>query len=107
MGMYEVDWKWTSTGTSGGLTALEVRSPLSQWVLYCEASTCATTQSFAMQSAITSSGPWATDGSTALAATASVTAAANLRGSGPVAWVRPFLNSVSTGTFNFRFIGIS
>lgn len=104
--MLEVNHTWTSTGSSGALTAYEVQAGVTQSVLYCQASTLASTQSFSLQTAISSAGPWFTEGSTSVAATASATALANLRLTGPYTWVRPYLNSASTGNYTFRLIGI-
>lgn len=94
---------WTSTGSSGALTAVEVPSPPAYSVLMLEASTLATTQSFAFQVAISSAGPWFVEGSTSIAITG---AAATLRLTGPYQWMRPFLNSASTGTYTFRLLGV-
>lgn len=104
--MLLVDQPWTSTGSSGGLAAIQVPDGVMESVLYCQASTLATTQSFSLQTAINSSGPWFIEASTALAATANDAAAANLRLTGPYKWVRPRLNSASTGTYHLRLLGV-
>ena len=101
-----IDQGWTSTGSSGALTAVEVKSPPSYSALYCECSTIASTQSFSVQTAAHSSGPWVSEGSTSIPATGSVTGAAVLRVTGPYGWVRPYLNSASTGDYSFRLIGV-
>ena len=101
-----VDQGWTSTGSSGALAAIEIKSPPSQSVLYCECSTIASTQSFAFQTAAHSSGPWVTELSTSVPATGAVTGAAVLRLTGPYGYVRPYLNSASTGDYSFRLIGV-
>ena len=104
--MIIIDQGWTSTGSSGALAAVEAKGPVSQSVLYCECSTVASTQSFSLQTAANSSGPWVTEGSTSLAASATVAAAAVLRLTGPYGWVRPYVNNNSTGQMNFRLIGV-
>ena len=67
-------------------------------------STVAATQSFSLQTAAHSSGPWVTEGSTSVPGTATVTGAAVLRLVGPYAFVRPYINSASTGNYTFRLI---
>lgn len=104
--MLEINKLWTSTGSSGGLEGVYVGAGVTQSVLYLQSSTLASTQSFSMQTAISSGGPWFTEGSTSIGATANVTALAALRLTGPYLWVRPYLNSASTGTFSFRLVGV-
>jgi hypothetical protein len=104
--MLLIDQPWTSTGSSGGLDAVQVPDGVTESVLYAETSTIATTQSFSLQTGLASTGPWFTEGSTALAATANVAAIAALRLTGPYKWVRPYINSASTGTYRFRLIGV-
>lgn len=105
--MLEHDYQWTSDGaSSGGLTAVQIQAGCSQLVLYGQSSTLASTNSFALQSAQQSTGPWFTEGSTSFSATATVIGQSALRLTGPVRWVRPYLNSASTGTYTFRMIAV-
>lgn len=100
---------WNSTGSSAGaiaLAAVKLPSPPMHSVLMLEASTLATTQSFSFQVAQNSSGPWFTENSTAIAATANASAAATIRVTGPFQWMRPQLNTASTGVYNFRLLGV-
>ena len=105
--MVEVELSWTSTGSSGALTSALVNMGAVQTALYCEASTIATTQSFAIQTAAHSTGPWVTEGSTSVGGGAAATGAAVLRLTGPFKYVRPYLNSASTGNYTFRLLGAS
>jgi len=104
--MLELKQTWTSTGSSGGLTAVEAPFGVSYTALFCQASTLASTQSFALQTAQRSTGPWFTEGSTSIAATANVSAQAVLRLTGPYLWVRPYLNSESTGTYTLTLVAV-
>ncbi len=102
--MLEVDYKWSSTGSSGGLTPLYVSWPPTNSVIYATHSTLASTQSCMVQTADASSGPWATEISYPQFPTATAAAYA-LRFTGPYKWIRPYLNSASTGTYTFRLVG--
>lgn len=101
--MFEINHTWTSTGSSGGLTPVEVRSGVMQSALFCQTSTLASTSSFSFQTAQESTGPWFTEGSTSLST--ALAQQAVLRVTGPYAWMRPFIHSASTGTFQFKLIG--
>lgn len=104
----EVNHTWTPDGaSSGGLTPVEVPFGVLQASLYVQSSTLASTQSFQLQTAQNSTGPWFSEGSTSLAATASVAAQAVLHLSASFIWARPYLNSASTGTYLIRLIGVS
>ncbi|MGE0444508.1 MAG: hypothetical protein AB7P99_04715 [Vicinamibacterales bacterium] len=105
--MLEYRKTWTSTGSSGGLTAVDAGGMMTHSVLLCQASTLASTQSFSYQIAQASSGPWLTEQSTSIGATASVGAQAALRITGPYTWFRPYLNSASTGTYQFTLVAVS
>lgn len=102
-----IDQTGTSTGSSGAVFTVEILG--SRWptqsALYCSGSTLASTQSFAIHTASHSSGPWVVEGSTSLAATGSVSAAAVLRLTGPYSFLRAYLNSASTGAYTLRLIG--
>ena len=102
--MLEINFVWTSTGSSGGLTPVNLQAGCEQSVLYCEASTLASTQSFSFQTAPTSSGPWFTEASTSVGGGASATAQAAIRLTGTYIWMRPFINSASTGNYTLRLI---
>lgn len=107
--MVVINHGWASTGSSGGATNLEavhLPSPPAYSVLMVEASTLASTQSFSFQVAQHSSGPWFTEASTSIAADANNAAQATLRVTGPYPWMRPRLNSASTGIYNVRLIGV-
>lgn len=104
--MLETDHTWASTGgTSGGLTAIYLGAGCQYSALYIQCSTLASTQSVSFQTAAESSGPWFTEGSTSLSSALAQTAV--LRVTGPYKWMRPYLNSVSTGTYNFRLTAVS
>ncbi len=103
--MLEVDYVWTSTGSSGGLTPLHVAWSATQSVVYAGHSTLASTQSVAIQTAPASSGPWATEVGQAMPTGAVAQYA--IRFTGPYKWIRPYINSNSTGTYTFRLIGHS
>lgn len=96
---------WTSTGSSGALATIELPIVPTYSVLYIDFSTLATTNSFALQSALASSGPWFNEGSTDISTAISTRLA--LRVTGPVgSFVRPILKTASTGAYNFQFIGV-
>lgn len=96
---------WTSTGSSGGLAALRLPLPPSYSVLYCDFSTLATTNSFALQSALESSGPWLDEVSTSISTATSTRL--GIRVTGPIGpYVRPILKTASTGTYNLMFLGV-
>lgn len=105
--MLEVNHAWTSTGSSGGLTPIYVDFPPEATALYCQSSTIASTQSFSIQTALSSGGPWVTEASTAVTADANGTALDKLTITSPYTWIRPRLNSASTGTYTLRLVGTS
>lgn len=102
--MFEHDFVWTSAGSSGGLTALEVPFGAVESALYCNHSTLASTQSFFVQTAPESTGPWVTEGSTAIST--AVAAQVVVRWTGPYRFVRPRLGAASTGTYRFRLFAV-
>jgi len=104
--MFEINQTWTSTGSSGGLTPVYLGGGCMDAALYAQASTLASTQSFAFQTAQESTGPWFTEGSTSIGATANASAQAVLRVTGPFLWMRPYLHSASTGTYQLRLIAV-
>lgn len=107
--MFEIDYQWTSTGSSGGatnLTPVELRAGASYSALFVQTSTLASTQSFSFQTAQSSAGPWYTENSTSIGADANNTAQGVIRVTGPYKWMRPRLNSASTGTYTLRLIAV-
>ena len=101
--MLEYRKVWTATGSSGGLTAVDAGGMMTHSVLLCQCSTLASTQSFSYQIAQASTGPWLTEQSTSIASGAQ----AALRITGPYTWFRPYLNSASTGTYQFTLVAVS
>lgn len=96
---------WLSTGSSGGLPAVEMPFSAAYSVMYVDHSTLATTQSITYQSGLESTGPWFLEGSTGMTTVASTRLI--MRVTGPVGpWVRPYLHTASTGTYNIILIGV-
>lgn len=96
---------WVSTGSSGSVGALEVPLGMSYATMYIDHSTLATTQSFSFQSAQESSGPWFIEGTTQIATAASTRFKFQI--TGPVGpWVRGYLHTASTGTYNVFLLGV-
>lgn len=95
------------------LASVEIGDNVKRAVLYVDHSTLATTNSFSLQSAQASTGPWVIDGSTFTAAAAAIAAATGstnltIRVSGPIGpWVRPVINTASSGGYDFLLIGVS
>ncbi len=111
MAILEVNRTWVipAAGSSvAGLTLSPVKLdvPPLHTALYLESSTLASTQSFALQTAISSGGPWVTEGSTSASPTNSATACDVLRLTGPYIFARPKLLSGSTGTYTFRLVAV-
>ena len=113
--MLEVDHTWVvpAAGSSLGVSTnvapsvvLKLKVPCLHVALYCQASTIASTQSFSLQTAQSSAGPWATEGSTAVSANGTSNSCDVLRLTGPYLFARPRLNSVSTGSYTFRLVGV-
>jgi hypothetical protein len=104
--MINVKQSWTSTGSSGGLAAVELRDPPAVLVLYVDHSTLATTNSLTLQSAQNSTGPWTAEATQNIVAGGNVSTRHALRVAGPVgSYVRPYLHTASTGTYHFELIG--
>lgn len=107
--MLEITHTWTSTGsTSGWNTPVYMDFPATALALYIQTSTIATTNSFQLQSAISSSGPWLTEGSTAITADANASGLDVIRVSaaaGP--WFRPVTKTASAGTYTIKLLGVS
>ena len=106
--MLEIAHTWTSTGSTGTWnTPVFLDVPPTDLALFVQCSTIATTNSFELQSALSSGGPWLTEGSTAVAATATVSALSVLRLAGAIGgWVRPVTKTASTGDYTIKLVGI-
>jgi hypothetical protein len=108
--MLEHDFRWTVDRTESSIgstfTAINIPFPPTDSVLYLNASTLATTQSFAFQTALDSTGPWITENSTAINSNGTSNSAARIRVTGPYPWMRPLLNTASTGTYIFRLVAV-
>lgn len=103
--MLEHDYTWDSTkSSSGALSAVRVPFPAMESVLYCQTSTITDTQSYRFETAQDSTGPWYSEASTSLSTVAIQQAA--LRVTGPYRWMRPYLQSPSSGTYRFRLIAV-
>ena len=95
------------------LASVELIDHATQAVLYVDHSTLATTNSFVLQSAQQSTGPWVSDGTVATAAAATISAAAgstnlSIRVVGPIGpWVRPVINTASSGGYDFLLIAVA
>lgn len=99
--MRELDATWSSVSSSGAQTAVEVHGDLLASAWYFEASTGVATATIGVESALSSGGPWVSEGaSTAL--TSGIMSV--IRISGPMGWARPTVNS--TGV-TIRAIGVS
>ncbi len=99
--MREFDQTWVFLGTSGGGTPVQVTGDVNFSAWYADVST-ASTATVSVQSAMASSGPWFTEASTSL----TTGAAAVLRITGPLIWVRPFNNSTAN-QLTVRAVGVS
>lgn len=106
MAILETNHGWTHTGDSGGLTAVEVASAAIHSALYVQSSTIASTMSVQFQTSINSTGPWTTEASTSISATANAGALDVLRVTGPYQWMRPYFPTKSTGTYVVRLIAV-
>lgn len=105
--MIEINYTWTSTGSTAALTAVQVPDGVLYSALYVQSSTLATTNSFEFQTAQESTGPWFIEASTAVAASATALGQAVLRLTGPYLFMRPNFKTASTGTYTIRLIGAS
>jgi hypothetical protein len=103
--MLELNYTWTHDGTSGGLDGVYIAAGALESALYVQHSTLASTQSFSLQTAQQSSGPWFTEASTSISTGA--VGQVVLRMTGPYLWVRPFFHSESTGTYTIRLLAKS
>ena len=96
---------WASTGTSGGLTAVELPMSAALTTFYVDCSTLTTTQSISLQTAQNSTGPWFIEASTVMAV--NVSTAFRMQMTGPIGpWARPYLHSPGTGAYHFKLIGV-
>ena len=106
MAILEINHNWTTDGSSGGLTPIEVASAAIHSALYLQTSTLASTWSFEFQTAPSSAGPWVTEASTSVSTNNAAGAQFCLRVTGPYQWMRPYSGSKSTGTHIFRLIAV-
>jgi hypothetical protein len=103
----EINQKASWDGSSGVIIGpIEVQSACLNSALYVQASTIATTGSFSLQTSPSSAGPWVTEGSTSISASASATSMDVLRLTGPFQFVRGYATTKSTGTHFATFIGV-
>lgn len=103
--MLLVKQAFISSGTTGALgsTYIELPMPPTYSVLYAAFSTLATTNTFALQSAQRSSGPWFDEGSTAIST--AISTALAIRVTGPIGpFVRGQTKTVSTGAYDFLLL---
>lgn len=105
---HDASWSVDRTASSVGSTFTPIQLPFGavESVLYLTASTLATTQSFTFATAIDSSGPFVAEASTSIAANGTSGSIARLRVTGPYPWMRPQLNTASTGTYVFRLVAV-
>lgn len=94
---FETAWAFTS---SGGGTPVKVSGDVTQAAFFCQTG-AESTATVSIQSALSTSGPWATEASAGL----STGAATVIRLTGPFCLVRPHNNS--TGVLTVRVIGVS
>ena len=99
--MRELDYTWSSVGSSGAQTAVRVIGDLLHSAWYFKASTGVATATILVQSALSSGGPWADEGGSTALTSGTVQV---VRVSGPMGWARPWVNS--TGV-TVRAIGVS
>lgn len=103
--MLDLNYVWTSTGSSGGLAGVHCQAGAVESALYVQFSTLASTQSVSLQTAQESTGPWFTEASTTISTGAAGQVV--LRLTGPYLWARPYLHSASTGTYTIRLLAKS
>ena len=106
MAILEINHGWTFNGDSGGLAAVQVAGGALHSALYVQASTVATTNSVQFQTSPQSTGPWVTEASTSLSATANAGSMDVLRLTGPYQWMRPYFPTKSTGAYIVRLIAV-
>ena len=106
MAILEINHLWNWDGSSGAIGSIEVQGAALHSALYVQASTIATTGSFQLQTAPSSAGPWFTEASTSISATASATSQDALRLTGPYQWLRAYSITKSTGTHVVRLIAV-
>lgn len=104
--MLEIKQTWSWDGSSGGLTPVNMDGCLES-VLYVQTSTLTSTLSFQFQTAISSGGPWATEGSTSCSGTANATGCDRIRVTGPYPYARLYTPTKSTGTHTVVLMAVS
>jgi len=101
----EINHSWTSTGSSGAVgTPVKVDFGPLETAVSVSHSTLATTQSWSFQTAQESTGPWFTEGSTAIST--AVAGNSVMRFTGPFTWGRVYLHTASTGTYAVKLLGV-
>lgn len=103
--MKEIDVLLTSSGSSGGMGDVPIPMGTMELVVYFQNSTIATTQSIRLDTAPDSTGPWVPEASTSISTVGSTSG--RFRITGPCPWVRPVLQTASTGNYWVRIIGVS
>lgn len=98
--MPELDYTWSSVGTTGAQTAVRVHGDLLASAWYFKASTGVATATVIVQSALSSGGPWFDEGGSTAFSSGTVHV---VRVNGPMAWARPYVGS--TG-ITIRAIGV-
>jgi hypothetical protein len=103
----EINQKGSWDGSSGVIIGpIEVQSACIHAALYVQASTIASTASFQLQTSPSSNGPWVTEGSTSISATASATSMDVLRLTGPFQFMRGYAITKSTCTHFATLIAV-
>ena len=106
--MLTIKQGWASTGSSGALAVIQVQNSenFTQGVVFLDCSTLATSQSFNLESAQESTGPWFTETSTVISTAISTNFA--MRFAGPIGpFVRPRLLTSATGFYDVLLVGVA
>lgn len=107
MAILEINQKANWDGSSGVIIGpIEVQSVCVQSAFYLQASTIATPLSYSFQTAPSSAGPWVTEASTTVSATANATSQDVLRLTGPYQFFRGYTPTKSTGTYIATLIAV-
>lgn len=105
--MLEADYTFPWDGSSGVIgSPINFGASALHLAMYVQTSTIASTLSFQLQTAPSSAGPWVTEGSTSVSASANATAQDVLRLTGAVTWIRGYSATKSTGTHVVRFLAV-
>ena len=87
------------------MTVVPIPFGSQELVMYFQNDTIATTQSIRLDTAPDSTGPFVTEASTVISTAGSTKGVFRL--TGPAPFVRPYLNTASTGTYRVRIIAVS